>query len=83
VFAAVSGSNQVSRQDIIAKRAWAVKRTGKSNAKDHPYEQGYQKEELSCKESNTQPAVGVHSIRSDQRIGPVRATDLLNMERLS
>lgn len=48
--------------------------------KNLPYEQGYQKEELLCTESNAQPAVGAFSIRSDQRIGPVRTTASLNME---
>jgi hypothetical protein len=64
----------VSRQDIIAKRARAERRTGKSNAKKPPIRTRISEKELSCKESDAQPAVEVLSIRSDQRIGPVRTT---------
>ena len=68
---------------ISLQGAWAERRTGKSNARNHPYEQGYQKEELMSTESDAQPAVGgpLDQVRSTQRSRETTAS--LNTERLS
>jgi hypothetical protein len=65
-------------------KARAKRHTAKSNARNRPYKQGYQKEELLCTESDAHQLSGFSRsgrVRSTQRSSETTAS--LNMERLS